>query len=257
MRRGCFVSCLLTAVIVVGLSPCICFGELVYTDKIDLGFLFNTWYDNTNPSPIEGSINFNNTAITASQSFLSTFSNIGSDNILEVTGEFTFISELTSDYSSGGIAKGIFAGGATISFVGGIKQGGVYVYGGTGNDANQILQATLKPAYNGGWSLEEEALVQGAFNRTLDIELDTTVGLGAGVTFEYETATYTLKLAANSEYPKMGLELKTASTVNDFGVDINSGWLASHIKINSVVPEPATLVLVGAGMVLLRKRENE
>ena len=70
----------------------------------------------------------------------------------------------------------------------------------------------------------------------------------SGITFEYEEVSYTLKMSANSEYPKLKLELKSMMSVNDFAANINSGAIASHVKINSV-PEPATLMLVGLGAV--------
>ena len=65
--------------------------------------------------------------------------------------------------------------------------------------------------------------------------------------------TDTLTIVGTSEYPNMKLELKTTTTVNDFAYDINSGYLASHVKINSI-PEPATFILVGLGTLLLRTR---
>ena len=49
---------------------------VVYTDKIDLGFLFNTWYLNTGTNPNTGNINFNSTAMNL-QSNLTTFTNVG------------------------------------------------------------------------------------------------------------------------------------------------------------------------------------
>jgi hypothetical protein len=243
--------------------PGISSGTVVSTQIIDLGFMFNTWYDNTGTNPITGLINFNETAMSSTyiQSTLTTYTNIGSDNVLEITGTLTFTSNLYEDYSSGGQAKALFEGGSTVRIVGGLKQDGVYVYGGTGNDANQIFEATLRPVYDDDsdpsadrWSLEEESLVPGSFNRTLILELvEGSVGLASGITI----GTDTLIIEGDTEYPRMKLELKTPPTitVNDFGVDINSSYIASHVKVNSI-PEPATLTLIGLAAVLLRARRK-
>ena len=227
-------------------------GAVVYTRLMDLGFLFNTWYDYTGGSPA-GNINFNKTSINLT----STLYTEGDVYTLGITGTLTFTSDLYSDYSSGGLAKGLFEGGSTVKIVGGLKQGGSYVYGGTGGNAKQIFEATLRPVHDDGgnptadrWSLEEDVYTQGNFNRTLRLELVAgSEGLVSGITI----GTDTLTIVGTSEYPNMKLELKTTTTVNDFAYDINSGYLASHVKINSI-PEPATFILVGLGTLLLRTR---
>lgn len=221
----------------------------VYVRLIGSSYPVAKWYDWLGSS---GRLNFSNTTLSGGMVY--TYNDVYE---LTMTGTFTFNPNLGRDYSAGdGLAKGYFEGGATVTFTGGIRDGATYVYGGTGAAAKQIFQATLNTVYedplNPGlnrWALEENATEAGRFDRTLFLTfVEGSEGLASGIVLNGTGDI--LRMTG----PKMDLSLKTASTVSNFGADISSGGLASRVEITGLLPEPATILMLGLGGLCLRKR---
>jgi hypothetical protein len=221
-------------------------GGIVYTSLIDTTF-FTTWYA---ASPT-GHLNFSNTPVGVQK----TIYTYGDVYTLTISGKVTFNPNLARDYSSGGVAKGYFDGGATVTITGGLKNSNnQWVYGGTGSNAKQIFQAVMvslhednaNPTLN-RWALEEETDQPGNFDRTLVLSMvDGSVGLASGLILNNGDI---LKMIG----PKMDLSLKT-DNVSNFSNDFGYTDIASSIKITGLVPEPATVLLVGLGALCLKKK---
>jgi len=223
-------------------------GSVVYTRMIDTSFLMTKWYDWV--SGTDGHFNFSSTSINLEKK-LYTYNDVYT---LNMTGTFTFNPNLTRDYSSGGFAKGYFEGGAIVTITGGLLSGGSYVYGGTGAAARQIFQARMVPVYEDSlnptlerWALEEDSYLAGNFNRALFLGMvEDSEGLASGLTL---TTGDILKMTD----PKMDLFLKASDAAN-FYTDMGPISTASPIKITGAIPEPATFLLLGLGMLCLKKK---
>jgi hypothetical protein len=240
----------LTSLIVV-LFVCISTANAntVYTRLIDTSFIMTKWYDWVSTN---GHLNFSNTSINGEKK-LYTHDDVYT---LSMTGTLTFNPNLGRDYSSGELAKGYFEGGATVTITGGLKIGASYVYGGLGAAAKQIFQATMVPVYEDSlnptlnrWSLEESTTEAGRFDRTLFLDLVAgSEGLASGISL-LGTGDI-LKMTS----PKMDLSLKTDSAVSNFYIDMGPSSTASNIKITGLIPEPATLLLLGLGGICVRRK---
>lgn len=235
---------------------CVCIASanaaIVWTRLIDTNYLFNTWYDYLGGT--SGKITFVNTSVGN----VKTLYTYGDVYTLTVEGTLTFESNLARDYSAGGIAKGFFEGGSTITLKGGLKQGTTFVYGGTGSAAKTILQAVMNPVYEDPqnptllrWALEESDTEVGRFDRVLFFTLVSgSEGLASGITLPNGDI---LKMAD----PKIDFSLKTQTAVNNFvSVDLNSGPLASVVKFVAPIPEPMTLLIFSAGGLALMLTKN-
>jgi len=223
-------------------------GSVVYTRLIDTSFYNTKWYDWV--SGTNGHLNFNSTPINLEKK-LYTYNDVYT---LSMTGTFTFNPNLTRDYSSGEFAKGYFEGGAIVTITGGLMLGGSYVYGGTGTAAKQIFQARMVPLYEDSlnptlerWALEESTTAAGNFNRGLFLDMVAgSEGLASGLTL---TTGDILKMTG----PKMDLFLK-ANNATNFYTDMGPIITPSPVKITGLIPEPITLLLLGLGMLCLKKK---
>jgi hypothetical protein len=242
------IICIILVLAFVLFSGTIVKGGVVYTSLIDTSF-FTTWYS-ISPS---GHINFSNTLVGV-QKVLNTYGDVYTLT-MSSNSRVTFSPNLARDTSSGGVAKGYFDGGATVTITGGLKDSnGSWVYGGTGGNAKQIFQAIMVPLYEDSanpainrWSLEEEIYEPGNFDKTLMLSMvDGSVGLASGITLPNGDI---LKMIG----PKMDLSLKT-DNVSDFSTNFSYTDVASSIKITGLVPEPMTLLLFGIGTLCLRKK---
>jgi probable HAF family extracellular repeat protein len=207
-------------------------GSAIYTRLIDTSFIMIKWYDYIDGGASR--INFNNTVINV-QKGLYTYDDVYT---LTMSGTLTFNPLLVQDYSSGGLAKGYFEGGATVTITGGLLLDGSYVYGGTGASAKPIFQAVMFPVYDDTsnptldlWALEEQIYEEGRFDRTLLLEMvEGSEGLAAGISLPNGDI---LRMYS----PEMDLFLKTNVTVSTFGVDIGPSVLQSQIKITGLLPD--------------------
>jgi hypothetical protein len=238
--------CIILVLAFVLFSGTIVKGGVVYTSLIDTSF-FTTWYS-ISPS---WHINFSNTSVGV-QKVLNTYGDV---DTLTISGKVTFNPNLARDYSSGGVAKAYFNGGATVTITGGLKDSNNnWVYGGVGSNVKQIFQAIMQPLHEDAlnptldrWSLEEEVYEPGNFDKTLVLSMvDGSVGLASGITLPNGDI---LKMIG----PKMDLSLKT-DNVSDFSTNFSYTDVASSIKITGLVPEPMTLLLLGIGTLCLRKK---
>lgn len=139
---------------------------------------------------------------------------------------------LVTDNSSGNIAKGDFAGGGTITLTGDLKNKttGVTVY------TNQtLLTATMAIPSSQTWTLQEQAsYIMGAvyFNPTGGMLYNGTL-LNIG---------------------QFRLAISTLPMPNPVDFTLSQKSLVTRIEMTSVVvPEPATLAVIGLGGLLLRK----
>jgi hypothetical protein len=225
------------------------YANIICTRLIDTSYAYNMWYDWTAGSS-SGKISFNSTTIGGGKLYTQ-------DNVytLDVTGTFTFTPNLARDYSSGGLAKGYFDGGVTVTITGGLKLNGSYVYGGTDANVKQILSATLTPVYEDSqsptsnrWAFEEGSQEVGRFDKTLFLQFVAgSEGLATGIQLSGTTDTLIMVT------PQMDLSLKASGNPNNFVTgDFNSGITPSNVKFT---PEPVTLALFGIGALLVRRRK--
>jgi hypothetical protein len=224
-------------------------GGVVYTRLINTSYV-TKWYEYL--SGTSGKINFNNTPLSAGLArTLYTYNDIYT---LTVTGNVTFNPYLGRDFSSGGYARGYFEGAAEITITGGLMNGSTYVYGGTGANAKQILKAVMLPIYEDTqnpalqrWALQEDTTAAGNFNKTLLMSMvEGSEGLASGITL---TNGDILKMTG----PKTDLFFK-CSNVSNFYIDMGPFAQASSINITGLLPEPATILMLGLGVVCLRKK---
>jgi hypothetical protein len=223
----------------------------VNTRLIDLQFWNNTWYDYTGANT--GNISFNATPLLNGTLYTS-----GDAYTLDIDAKFTFTADLKRDVSSSGQARGYFDyDNITVELIGGLKDGGSYVYGGSPGSGNQetIFRAAIAPLAGGSyyedssaptekrWLFEERQYESKRFDRSHNLVLDN-IGLAVGITI----GTDTVKLSS----PKMDLSLKSSVNPNNFvSEDLSSGFTASNIK---VVPEPATIFLLGLSSLFFKRR---
>jgi hypothetical protein len=242
--------CVVLVLAIVLFSGAIAQGGVIYTRLIDTSFIMTKWYDYL--SGTSGKLNFNSTTAINGEKKLYTYDDVYT---LSMSGTFTFNPYLGRDYSAGGLAKGYFDGGAIVTITGGLMVGTTYVYGGTGTNAKQIFQAVMLPLYEdpenpllNRWSLAEDPTESGRFNRTLLMEMASgSEGLAAGLTL---TSGDILKMTG----PKLDLYLKTTADVSNFYVDMGPVSYASPVKITGLLPEPATILLLGLGTLCSRKK---
>jgi hypothetical protein len=157
----------------------------------------------------------------------------GTYDYLITNATFTFYPDLLkTDMSSGGIAKGAFAGGGSITLTGNIKQisTGTIIY------SNQtLLTADMSISSLQTWNLEE----QGSY--MIGSVYFTPVG---GVLHD-------------GTLLNMGdfrLAFKALPTVNPSNFSTDQTCMTTGIEITAVpVPEPATLMVIGLGGLLLRR----
>ncbi len=224
-------------------------GAVVYTRLINTSYAMTKWYDYQ--SGTGGKINFNNTQITTAKT-LYTFDDVYT---LTMSGTLTFNPLLAQDFSGGGFANGYFEGAALVTFNGGLRSGSTYLYGGTGAAAKQIFQAIMVPVYEDSqnpslqrWALQEDTQAAGNFNKTLLLSMvDGSEGLASGITL---TTGDILKMAS----PKMDLFLKSAD-VSNFYTDMGPYAQASTVNITGLLPEPATILMLGLGVLCLGKKK--
>jgi len=137
---------------------------------------------------------------------------------------------LVLDHSSGGIAKGDFAGGGTITLTGDLKNRttGITVY-----TAQTLLTAVMSIPSSGTWLLQEQAsYIMGS------VYFDPTGG-----------ALYNGSLLNMGQFR---LALSALPMPNPTNFALNQTSLVTRIEITAV-PEPAVLSLLGLGGLLLRK----
>ena len=150
-----------------------------------------------------------------------------------LNGAFTFNPDsLVLDHSAGGIALGDFAGGGTVQLTGDIKRlsDGVIIYSG-----QTLLTATMTIPDSATWLLEEEGgyMVGSMFFNPTGGVLATGDELNIG---------------------EFRLAFKARPMVNPSNFAASQTCMTQGIEIVAV-PEPATLVVLGlGGLMLVRRR---
>ncbi len=241
---------ILICVVVFSLNS---FAGTVNTRLVDMSMWNNTWYDYTGSNT--GNISFNGT-----QLLNGTLYTAGDAYTLDIDAQFTFTADMKRDVSSSGQARAYFDyDNITVELVGGLKDGGSFVYGGSVGSGNEetIFSGVIAPLAGGTyyedssapaekrWLFEERQYESQRFDRSHSIILDNA-GLADGIII----GTDTIKLTA----PKMDLSLKSSVDPGDFvSEDLNSGFTASNVKI---VPEPAAIVLLGLSSIFLRRKKR-
>jgi len=248
VKAGSLCSCLLAiATVAVCLFPGNCFGTTFYTRQITapfLGFGSGQWYDAT-----AGEIDLNGAGIFGGALYAHGVSGVFLD-LANATFNFTAAKE--RDYSSGNLAKGYFEGSVEVEIVGKLKQGSTTVYDGT------IFKAVLTPVYedsaNPGvdsWALEEAYTNAGHFDRTLEnVQMVVTLGDGLGAGIDLGGGDILMMTG-----PKIDLSLKSSPNPVAFNQNLNHATAGSNIMITGVIPEPATVLVLGLGALLVRRKK--
>ncbi|MEN6386467.1 MAG: PEP-CTERM sorting domain-containing protein [Phycisphaerales bacterium] len=157
-------------------------------------------------------------------------------------GNVTITSALVQDTSSGGLARGTFAGGRTMTLTGTITHTATAttIYTGT------IFSALMTIDSTGTWILAESPSL--AINGSVEFNPNTTVGLGAGIAYGGNV----LKLGAfRSDFSFKGLQPNPTK----FNVTQTLMGTASTIQITAI-PEPASLLMFVTALGALRIKKK-
>ena len=228
MMKRKFVSAFLVASVTVVFIVCPVFGGLSYVDDMTMAFPGTWFYDGTAKSFGINSATIVTGDILADGSYDYSF-----DGTITVTE-----CDLLSDSSSGGIARGEFAGSATLTIVGDIKDdlSNVLASGVT------ILQAQMDPT---SWLIQEASV------RTVDGTnyFTPTGGLGNGIDLSDGT---TLKIGQF----RGDFSFQNVQPIDPAFFDgaPNLLGIASNLQITAI-PEPCTMGLLAFGGLLLRRKK--
>jgi hypothetical protein len=155
----------------------------------------------------------------------------------------SFTDALIQDTSSGGYARGLFAGGRTMSLTGTIKytSTGTTVYSGT------IFSALMTIDSTGTWVLAESP--SSAINGNVEFNTDTNIGLGSGISFGSDI----LKFGSfRGDFAFKGLQPNPSR----FAVTQNLIGTASTLQLTAI-PEPASIIMFVAAIATLRLKKNK
>lgn len=183
----------------------------------------------------------------------------GDTSTYTVQGTITYTPMLINDFSTASLAQGTFQGGSgvTVTLKGTIKEDGVTVY--TPGEDDVLLQATVwgdSAKTQNQWNLIESSLSPHEYELTeLYLGLENT-GLVSGITLDNGDV---LKIGET----EMDLSMGDANGNPKFIPNpmppvlfISDPTKATRIEFVAAIPEPATLILMAAGAVFLRKRTS-
>jgi hypothetical protein len=226
-------------------------GTLQVT-RITTNYLGTMWYQWTGTS---GAFKLNNTQFQGASNL-----HTNGGTVYNLVGAITYTPALISDFSSGGLAKGIFQAGSgiTVTLKGAIKDlagnslYGTYTTPGTGQ---VILQATVwgnLARNDNDWNLIESTTDTGQFeNIKLYLDL-VNIGLANGITLTNGTI---LKIEQPEMDMTMAVTNQNPSNFNSM-MPFVSGVPGGVIEFTAPIPEPATLVILSVGALFLRKQSK-
>ena len=182
-------------------------------------------------------------------------------NIVDFTINFSPVDYL-SDNSSGGVCSGTFDGGATFSINGDLVlldefENVVATYA----DDALLLSADMDPAAT-TWNLTETTSYSNTLATEGDLDFIPTAGaLYDGVTVNGGDTLYIGDIDFRlGLYTPSGFAFKYTGTpittgLNNFDEIMFASSVAPTIQMTSQIPEPATLMLLGLGGLLIRRKK--